>query len=57
MTMSEKLFEDWDDFERTIDELADKGILERYINGDGEESIKLTEKGIKYAEFLRDEKC
>ena len=57
MTTSEKLFEDWDDFTNAVDELVDKGIMKRYINEDGEESVKLTEKGKRYAEFIKDEKC
>ena len=51
------MFDDWDDFVDAVDELVEKGIVEKYINDNGEESIKLTETGIKYAQFLRSEEC
>tara|TARA_R100001132_G_C3248010_1_gene76242 strand:+ start:711 stop:959 length:249 start_codon:yes stop_codon:yes gene_type:complete len=50
--MSEPLFDDWDDFMDSVDSLVEKGIVERFINEDDEVSLKLTDKGRKYAEML-----
>ena len=36
--MSEPLFDDWDDFVSSVDGLVEKGIVERYINEDGDVS-------------------
>jgi len=50
--MSEPLFDDWDDFMDSVDSLVEKGIVERFVNEDGEDSLQLTEQGRKYAEML-----
>ena len=52
ITMSEPLFDDWDDFMDSVDSLVEKGIVERYIMDDGEIGLRLTDQGRKYAEYL-----
>ena len=52
ITMSEPLFDDWDDFMDSVDSLVEKGIGERYIMDDGEIGLMLTDQGRKYAEYL-----
>jgi predicted transcriptional regulator with HTH domain len=51
--MSEPLFDDWDDFMDSVDSLVEKGIVERFVNKDGEVSLKLTELGREMAEMLK----
>jgi DNA-binding MarR family transcriptional regulator len=51
--MSEPLFTDWDDFVSSVDGLVEKGIVERYINEDGDVSLKLTSLGGEMAEMLK----
>ena len=51
--MSEPLFDDWDDFMDSVDSLVEKGIVERFINEDGEVSLKLTELGREMAEMMK----
>ena len=53
VAMSEQLFDDWDDFMDSVDSLVEKGIVERFVNEDGEDSLQLTEKGTKYAEMMK----
>ena len=36
----------------SVDSLVEKGIVERYVMGDGEIGLRLTDKGRKYAEYL-----
>ena len=52
IAMSEPLFDDWDDFMDSVDSLVEKGIVERFVNEDGEDSLQLTDQGRKYAEYL-----
>ena len=51
--MSEPLFDDWDDFMDAVNSLEDRGIVERYINEDGDVSLKLTDLGSEMAEMLK----
>ena len=51
--MSEPLFDDWDDFMDSVDSLVEKGIVERFINEDGEVSLKLTDLGREMADMLK----
>ncbi len=52
ITMSEPLFDDWDDFMDSVDSLVEKGIVERFINEDGEVSLQLTKSGRRMAEMI-----
>ena len=47
------MFDDWDDFMDSVDSLVEKGIVERFVNKDGEVSLKLTELGREMAEMLK----
>ena len=51
--MSEPLFDDWDDFMNSVDGLVEKGIVERYVNEDGEVGLRLTELGREAAEMIK----
>ena len=51
--MSEPLFDNWDDFMDSVDGLVEKGVVERFINEDGEVSLKLTESGREMAEMIK----
>jgi len=53
IAMSEPLFDDWDDFMDSVDSLVEKGIVERFINEDGEVSLKLTDLGREMADMLK----
>jgi len=51
--MSDSEFSNWDDFVETVEKMAENGIVELFVNEDGEESIKLTEKGQQMAEMIK----
>ena len=53
IAMSEKLFDNWDDFMDSVDSLVEKGIVERFVDEDGEVSLKLTESGRRMAEMIK----
>jgi len=53
IAMSEQVFDDWDDFMDTVGGLVEKGIVERYINEDGDVSLKLTDLGRDMAEMIK----
>ena len=51
--MGDSSFSSWDDFVGTLEGMADKGIVELYVNEDGEETVRLTEKGKEMAEMIK----
>ena len=55
MIANENLFSDWDDFMDAVDSLVEKGIVERFVNEDGEVSLRLTDTGKTMAEMLEKE--
>ena len=52
IAMSESLFDNWDDFMDSVDSLVEKGIVERFVDEDGEISLQLTKSGKRMAEMI-----